>query len=493
MPTPETRYARSGDVSIAYQVLGSGELDVVFVMGWLSHLELQWADPAFARFLRRLASFSRLMLFDKRGTGLSDPVGAAPTLEERMDDIRAVMDAVGSERAALVGYSEGGTISALYAATYPQRVPLLVLYDAWATGPGASAEMPREACWPQAAVSSMAVSIERWGDGDTIDWAAPSLAGSAVARRGYGTFERASMSPAMARALLEVIERGDIRHVLPTLQVPTLVIHHAAGIIPAGQGRYLADQIDGARYVELPGADHAPVGSDTNAILDHIQEFLTGTRGTSEPDRALATVLFTDIVDSTARAAALGDAAWRELRERHDALTVGELERFGGREVKHTGDGVLAAFDSPARAIQCAQSLCAAARDLGVELRAGLHTGECERIGDDLAGIAVHIGARVGALARSQEVLVTQTVRDLVVGSSITFVDRGSHTLKGVPGAWRIYAVDTHQNGGTRVDERLAAEAPTMPMLDRVMLTLARRTPSVPRFIGRILRRKQRK
>ncbi|TMK99810.1 MAG: adenylate/guanylate cyclase domain-containing protein [Actinobacteria bacterium] len=445
MSPPKTSYAKSGDVNIAYQVLGEGPIDLVYVWGWLSHLDFQWMNPTLTSFLLRLAGFSRLIMFDKRGSGLSDPVGEAPTFEERMDDIRAVMDAVGSERAALLGFSEGCAMSAMFAASHPERTIGLILYDGFAVGinvEGASPEMT----WSEQALN-IRRTIDHWGEGETLRWIAPSMAGTPGAKRLWGTFERASMSPGMALSLWEAIQRVDARPVLPLVRVPTLVLHHRDSPIPAAGGRAMAELVPGARYVELPGRDHFPGAGDPEAVAGEIQEFLTGARVEERPDRVLATVLFTDIVDSTRRAAELGDRAWRALLDRHDALVRAQLELFCGREVKHTGDGFLASFDGPARAIRCASAVVEEARELGVELRAGLHAGECELRGDDLGGIAVHVAARVGALAPSGGVLVSGTVKDLVMGSGIELLDRGVHELKGVPGQWRLFALGEHDGG----------------------------------------------
>lgn len=481
MPVPETRYAKSGDVSVAYQVVGEGPVDLVYVWGWMSHLDFQWTDPTVASFLQRLASFSRLIMFDKRGTGLSDPVGAAPTPEERMDDIRAVMDAVGSERAVLLGFSEGTAVSALFAVSHPDRTTGLILYDGYAAGPLVA---PEAHGWEQR-LQTASDAIDRWGDGETMRWIAPSLAGSTVARRFWGAFERASMGPGMARALWESGKRIDVREVLPSITVPTLVLHHADSFIPAAGGRLMADLIPGARYIELPGRDHLPGAGDPEAIAGEIEEFLTGARATARPDRMLATVLFTDIVGSTRCAAELGDSAWRQLRERHDALTRQQLERFRGREVKQTGDGFLATFDGPTRAIRCACSIREEARELGIEIRAGLHTGECELIGDDIAGMAVHVAARVSARAQPSHVLVSGTVKDLVMGSGIEFVDQGAHELKGVPGEWRLFTVQADE-GQAPAGAPLAHARPRVT--DRAARRLARSAPGLARFGARVLR-----
>jgi class 3 adenylate cyclase len=488
MPPPKTSYAKSGDVNVAYQVLGEGPIDLVYVWGWLSHLDFQWMDPTVTSFLRRLASFSRLIMFDKRGTGLSDPVGSAPTFEERMDDIRVVMDAVGSERAALLGFSEGAALSALFAASHPERTTGLILYDSVAVG-----AMVADALDPSSEEQALTVrgTIDRWGEGESMLWIAPSLADSGLQRRFWGMFERASMSPGMALSLWEAIQREDVREVLPTIRVPTLVLHHADSPIPASQGRLMAKLIPGARYVELPGRDHLPGAGDPEAIAGEVEEFLTGARAGGRPDRVLSTVLFTDIVDSTSRATEVGDTAWRELLERHDALVRSQLQRFRGREVKQTGDGFLACFDGPARAIRCACSIREEACELGLELRAGLHTGECEVIGDDLGGVAVHVAARVGAEAGSGEVLVSGTVKDLVMGSGIDLVDRGAHELKGVPGEWRLFAVRTDDVEASVPTARPATGSGEHPGLsDRAGRRLARSAPGLARAAAHVLRRR---
>ena len=434
---PETKYAKSGDVNIAYQVVGDGPLDLVLVPGFASHVEYAWEDPSFARFLRRLASFSRLILFDKRGTGLSDRVSVTelPTLEQRMDDVRAVMDAVGAERAALLGVSEGGPMSTLFAATYPERTTALVLYGAFA---GLSELQPS----PEQMKPFLDAMERNWGQGFGIGLFAPSMAGDESCRQWWARFERLACSPGAAVALLRMNMEIDIRHILPAIRVPTLVLHRAGDrAVSVEQGRYMAEHISGAKYVELPGDDHAPWSGDQDAILGEIEEFLTGVRPGPEPDRVLATVLFTDIVGSTERAVKLGDRRWRDLLDGYYAVARKELGRFRGREVKTMGDGLLATFDGPARGIRCACAVSDAARQIGIETRAGLHTGECEMMGDDVGGIAVHIGARVAAMAGAGQVLVSSTVKDLVAGSGLQFEDRGSHTLKGVADEWRLFAV----------------------------------------------------
>jgi class 3 adenylate cyclase len=437
---PETRYAKSANVDIAYQVVGEGPLDLVLVPGFVSHLDLQWTDPGMTCFLRGLASFSRLILFDKRGTGISDPVGAAPTLEERMDDVRAVMDAVGSERAALFGLSEGGPMSLLFAATYPERTTALILYGTFAVGPLVGGDDPGGQRWVEVG-HTMRDAVDHWGEGRTAPLFAPSVAGNEGYRSTWGRFERAALSPAMARALWQLVVSIDVRHVLPAIRVPTLVLRRAGDFVPVELHRQLAETITGARYVELEG-DHVPTTGDIDAIVAEMRGFLTGVREGPSPDRVLATVLFTDIVGSTEQAAALGDRRWRDLLENHHALVRQELARFRGREVKTLGDGFLATFDGPARAIRCAAAIRDRVRPLRIEIRAGLHTGECEFMGDDVAGIAVHIGARVAESAAPAEVLVSSTVKDLVAGSGLRFVDRGMRNLHGVPGEWRLFAVE---------------------------------------------------
>ena len=487
MPTPQTHYAKSGDVNIAYQVLGDGPIDLIMVWGWLSHLDLQWTEPRIASFLRRLASFCRLIMFDKRGTGLSDPVGSAPTFEDRIDDLRAVMDAVGSEQAALLGFSEGAALSSLFAATYPARATGLVLYDGVIVGSDFE-DIPGSSGW-QEQVDTMLETIDHWGEGTTMRWAAPSLAESPVEQRFWGMFERASMSPGMARSLWESIERVDVRDVLPTVTVPTLVLNHKDGAIPAAMGRLTADLIPGARYVELPGCDHLPGAGDPEAIAGEIEEFLTGTRGGGSTERVLATVLFTDIVESTRRASELGDSAWRQLRERHDAMVRSQLQRFGGREVKQTGDGFLASFDGPARAIRCACAVREEADELDLEIRAGLHTGECELIGEDLGGVAVHVAARVGAIAQAGEVLVSGTVKDLILGSGIALADRGSHPLKGVPGEWSLFAVEDEGDSAPSPPTGGQDAAERLNVADRASMRVLRLTPGAARAGTRVLRR----
>ncbi len=442
MSTPPTQYAKSEDVSIAYQVVGDGPIDLVLVLGFATHVELQWESPPFARFFERISAFSRLIVFDKRGTGLSDPVHEVPTLEQRIDDVRAVMDAAGSERAVLFGVSEGAPMSVLYAATHPTRVDALVLHGAM----GRTTEAP-DYPWASPAEALRESAAEfitpYWGlqaEG-VVELFAPSFVDDPQALEFAARMERSAASPAMVRRIFEMFLDVDVRAVLPTIRVPTLVLHrHGDRVVNRRAGEELASQIPGARYVELPGIDHLPWAGDSEAVLGEIEEFLTGARSVPEPDRVLATVMFTDIVGSTGRAAELGDAAWRELLSAHQTAVRRELSRFRGREVKTFGDGCLATFDGPARAIRCGCAIANAARALGLEVRIGLHSGELELIGDDVAGIAVHIAARVGALATPGEVLASSTVKDLVAGSGIRFVDRGAKHLKGISDEWRLFA-----------------------------------------------------
>jgi pimeloyl-ACP methyl ester carboxylesterase/class 3 adenylate cyclase len=443
---PETRYARSGDVSIAYQVVGEGPFDLVYVPGSISHVDLLWDDPSRAAFFGRIASFCRLIVFDKRGTGASDRVAGIANIETRMDDVRAVLDATGTKRAALVGASEGGPMSILFAATYPERVAALVVYGS----------MPRFVWAPDFPLGQPLEEFLREAD----DWA-----------RSWGTFEgaaellsaekpdatdqeieqaasrqRLSASPGALIALEQMNAQIDVRDVLPTIRVPTLVMHRTEDDLPIEVARWTAAQIPGARFVELPGGPHMPFYGDSEAVLRELEAFVTGVfRGggwdVPEPDRVLATILFTDIVGSTAKAAELGDRRWRELVQEHHALVRGQLARFRGRELDTAGDGFFASFDGPARAIRCACAITEGVHELGIDVRAGLHTGECEAIEGKVGGIAVHIGARVASEAGAGEVLVSSTVKDLVAGSGLEFEERGVATLKGVPGEWRLYAV----------------------------------------------------
>jgi len=439
---PETRFAKSGDAHLAYQVVGSGPLDLVYVPGWVSNVALNWEEPAYARFLTRLSTFTRLILFDKRGTGLSDrtPDDQLPTLEQRMDDVRAVLDAVGSDRAALLGVSEGGSMSALFAATYPTRTVALVMYGSYARRQRAP-DYP----WGQSnddLANTLREIEEGWGGPVGRAARAPSAADDELFMAFWSSYLVQSASPGAAATLTRMNAEIDVRPVLPTIRVPTLVIHRTGDrIVRTEEARYLADHIPDARLALLPGEDHLPWIGDQDAVADEIEESLTGIRRAPSLDRVLATVLFTDIVDSTKKASELGDARWKELLRAHDERIRAELSRFRGVEVKTTGDGFLATFDGPARAVGCARAIANGVRILGIEIRAGCHTGEVELLAGDLGGIAVHIGARVAALAGASEVLVSSTVKDLVVGSGLTFEDRGLYELKGVSDPWHLYAV----------------------------------------------------
>ena len=437
---PETRYSRSGDVSVAYQVVGDGPRDLVFVTGGVSHLDLQWTNRAWAKFLNRLASFSRLILFDKRGTGLSDPVSEPPTFDERMDDVGVVMDAAGSERAAVLGYSDGGLLAALFAATHPERTEALILWETFATATLDADDKPDSQRWPRFRRLALDAA-DHWGEGRFLYAISPTVAANPEIRRRYGFYERAALSPATLRAYAEAIERADIRPVLPTIHVPTLVIHFADSVIPGQGGRYLAEHIPGARFVEIEGLDHLPLISDMTSVAEEVERFLAGARRRPEPNRVLATVLVTEIPGSAARAPAVGDGARRELIGRHDAAVRTELERFGGREVRRSSDGFLATFDGPVRAIRCAIAIREGARRLGLEIKAGLHTGEIEQHERGISGIAVQIGEQIAALGGPGEVLVSRTVKDLVAGSGLRFADPTTHTLDAIAEPWPVYPV----------------------------------------------------
>lgn len=441
---PDTRYARSGDLRIAYQVVGQGPIDLVFVPGFISNIDLVWDDPIFAGFLNRLAAFSRLILFDKRGTGLSDRIGDLPSLEVRMDDLRAVMEAAGSERAALFGISEGGAMAMLFAATYPERTQALVLYGAYA----------HYGTWvvpPDKLDAALARMDALWGTGELVGIFAPSRAADPQFKAWWARFERLGGSPSAAVHLSRMNSEIDVRPILSSIRVPTLVMHRPGDArVDPEASRYLARHIPGARFIELTGADHLLWSGDAFRVADETEEFLTGSRSEVEPDRVLATVLFTDIVGSTRRASDLGDQAWGALLERHDAAVRREIARFRGHEVKTTGDGFLATFDGPARAIRCGEAIVESVRALGLDVRIGVHTGEVEmRPGDDIGGIAVHVASRVMGLADAGEVLVTGTVRDLVAGSSLAFVDRGHHALKGLPEEIRLFSRHGPATGNT--------------------------------------------
>jgi pimeloyl-ACP methyl ester carboxylesterase/class 3 adenylate cyclase len=442
---PETRYAQSGDVSIAYQVTGSGPVDLIMTPGFVSHLDHCWEEPSFSRCLQRMAAFCRLIRFDKRGTGLSDRDAGIPSLEQRMDDIRAVMDSAGSARAAILGISEGGPMSVLFAATYPERTEALILYgtsprSTWA--PDYPWGIPVE----EAAADDDDVR-QSWGSPEATrrlvaGWLAPEMADDERFCEWTGKLTRLGASPGAAIALRRMNRLIDVRNVLPSIHVPTLVLRRVGDQGASIEGsRYLLEHIPGAKFVELPGSAHFHFVGDADAFADEIQEFLTGERAASEPDRILATVLLTDIADSTRRAAELGDQRWRQLLGDHNLIAKKAIARFRGRTIKSTGDGFLATFDGPARAVQCAFAIRQASRQLGLGIRAGLHTGEVELMGDDIGGIAVHLAARVAANAKADEVWTSRTVRDLVAGSGLVFSERGDFELKGIPGTWPLYVV----------------------------------------------------
>ena len=474
MQAPETQYAqRSDGLNIAYQVVGDAPIDLIMSPGFVSHLDLLWSDPGYVRLIERVSSFARVILYDKLGTGLSDPIPYLPAIEERVDDMRLLLDRVGSKRAVIFGISEGGPAAALFAATYPEQTRALAMYGSYAAVPSSESQQAR---------LTMGDILDHWGDGGRIaDFFVPSA--TPLQRRFLGTFARAAASPSMARAVIDVVFAIDVSAALPLIHAPTLVMHRDGDrAIPAALGRDLAGKIPGATFVELHGIDHVPWAGDINALADELASFVTGTRTTSVPDRALATVLFTDIVSSTETAARMGDSDWRELLERHDSITRRQVESHGGRVVKSLGDGVLAVFDGPARAVRCARALTDEVSGLGVALRAGVHTGEVELIGDDVGGMAVHLGARVSAKATAGEVLVSSTVRDLVVGSELRFVDAGEHELKGVPGTWRLCRLD---RGDAPLPVLDSAER-HMKRRDRAAVTFARRAPSAARLVGRL-------
>jgi class 3 adenylate cyclase len=440
---PTTRYVRSGDATIAYQVAGEGRLDLLFLPGWISQIEQLWDASAMRRFLERLAVFNRLILFDRRGSGLSDSGGETHTLEQEARDALAVLDAAGSERAALFTYGLGGPVGALLAANHPERVGALIMYasiarTSWAADYDWAMALSDRVEWTEQTVAA-------WGEpgGPGLAVMAPSMAEDPALATWFARLQRLAASPSQARTLLNAAADLDVRELLPRIRVPTLVMHRSGDIAwDPRHSRYLAEHIVGARHVELEGTDSLPFVGDSDAIVEEIEEFLTGTRSRGERTRGLLTVMFTDIVEATARAASLGDGRWRDLLAEHDARIRAQLIRFGGREVKTVGDGFLVTFEGPpSKALRCALAITTAAQELGVEVRVGAHTGECELIGEDVGGMAVHIASRVGALAKPGEVLVSGTVFGTVVGGPFAFEDRGFHELKGVPGRWPLFAL----------------------------------------------------
>ena len=469
MDLPETHYADRGGVSIAYQVFGDGPIDLVLLFGAASHVELVWTAIGFAEYAERLGSFARVVLYDKGGTGLSDPVAGVPTLDERVDEVAAVMDAAGMRSAVLMGQSEGAPAAALFAATYPERCTKLVLYGSVIVG------------------SMMAPLVEelgrRWGTGTAIGLFGSELADAAAAmprtlRNLYGTLERASASPGMFRSVMESVKQIDVRPVLPAVKVPTLVVHREGDPIPVEQARMAAEGIEGAKLVVVPGDNHFPWLGDMERVAGELEEFLTGGRHGPASEGVLAIVLFSDVVRSTERLAEVGDRAWAGLLDRYERAVRELIERFRGREVFTKGDEFFIAFDGPARAVQCALAIRATANDIGLEVRTGVHAGECEARGDDLAGLAVHIAARVMAEAAPGEVLVTGTVRDLIIGTGLRFVDRGRRELRGVPGAWQLYGVPPdvsdlpeHEDEQTRADRFFVGLAGRAPVLTRRVAT----------------------
>ena len=440
-PSPDIRYTKNGDVHLAYSVFGAGAIDLVIVPGFVSHLEAGLENAAFAKYVERLTSFARIAAFDKRGTGLSDRGTGVDALEEYATDVGAVMDAAGFDRAAIFGVSEGGSIATLFTAMFPERISALIVYGGWpkvVRSDDFPIGVPREVL--DAGVDYIA---DKWGTGVGLSAWAPSIGKDPEERKWWARFQRLAASPNDVRSIIKMYQEIDIRHVLPVIDAPTLILHRKDDrMVPATSGRWLADHIPGAKYVELEGADHFPWTGDQEELIGQIEEFLTGARHAPEPTRKLSTVLFTDIVGSTQTAATMGDTAWRDLLERHDSMIRRTLDRFSGREIKSTGDGFLAIFDGPTAAIRGAQAISGGASGLGCAVRAGIHTGEIELMGQDIGGLAVHIARRVGDLAGPGEIWVSATVPGLAVGSGIEFTDRGTHDLKGVPGEWPLYSVN---------------------------------------------------
>ena len=507
---PETRYARCGDLSLAYQVFGSGDVDIAVSGSFVSNVEVFWTSPEFTAFFEHLASFARVLIYDKAGVGLSDPIAKVRTIEERADELEAVLDAAGFERAALIGLSEGGPASIVFSAAHPDRVRALILMGSTAVAP-----IPFDGAWEDAVdldpsdigryirdklgeqytpddeqiarIQGCGRAIrDSWGSGVALNFFTPSIR----SRQQLGMIERVSASPGMARATVSALSGLDVRSVLPVLNVPTLVVHATGDIVPVQLGRYLADHIPGARLLEVAGDDHAPWLTQPDVTLNAIEEFLTGVHAHQASRRALRTLLFTDIVGSTNRAAAVGDERWHALLQRYDEITRETVERFDGRVIKSTGDGHLATLDGPAQAIHCGEALRSAVDALDLDVRFGVHTGECELLGDDLGGIGVHIAARVMSEAAPGEIMVSSTVRDLVVGSGLGFEDRGVRTLKGVPGEWHLLAVRPGGASATSPEGMLAAHptpavGTSMRRSDRAMSVVARRAPGVMRGMAR--------
>ena len=484
MQQPKTQYADSHGVSVAFQVIGDGPFDLVIVPGFVSNVETLWAEPIFYRLISNLTRFCRVIVFDKRGTGCSDPVAGAPTVDERMDDVRAVMDAAGVQRAVILGISEGGPISILFGATYPERTQALVLY-----GTFPKVDAPGEPELEYRGIDMVGEAVSSWGEGNTLEVFAPDLAHDAMQRRMWGVWERTGASPGMARALYAALRTWDVRAVLPSVNVPTLVIHRTGDRIPVEGGRYLAANIPGAEMVELPGDNHVVFEPEiVDAMCGAVEEFVLGSRHTSASERVLKTLLFTDIVGSTERAASEGDRRWRSILADHDAMVRHVLERHRGTEVKTLGDGFLVTFDAPARAVQCARQLAHDVGSLGIAIRSGVHTGECEILASDVGGLAVHLASRVADLAGPGEVLATSTVRELVVGSQLQFEDRGRHQLKGVPGDWQLYAAVGEVSSATPAPV-LPTSTPATGFTDRAMEAMAARTPRLARAGARLSRR----
>lgn len=508
--TPTTRYAKHGEINLAYQVVGEGDIDLVIAPSFVSHIEFYWAHPAIKSFLDRLSSFARLVIFDKAGTGLSDPVTGIPTLEERAGELEAVMDAAGLDRAAVIGLSEGGATAIFFSVTRPERVRALVLFGAYpaglvdafspesltvevvrrrieAAGGGLSEMEPLDTAQVDRLRRFSEHVVNDWGSGKALKEIVPNQGDEAQ----LGLIERLCASPGMARATLASGARLNVTHLLESVQVPTLIAHARGDLVPIQGARLMARRIPHSHLLEVEGVDHAPWFSSPDEIVGEIEELLTGTRHAPQPDRVLATVLFTDIVGSTESAAALGDARWRTLLERHDEVTRRLMAEIGGVPVKSTGDGFLATFEAPASAIRCTEAIRDAVALEGIQIRAGLHTGEIERIGDDVGGLAVHIAARVCAQASAGEILVSRTIGDLVVGSGLAFEDRGSHRLKGVPGDWKLLKVLPEGPPAGHEEEQLARIETTSPRsvqrpTDRMAAAVARRAPGMIRAAMRL-------